>query len=218
MRRYDWRYGETWDVPPPPGRGPARRGYDRGVYGGAYPGYGGRPGGDTRGLYYGGPGAYRRGGYAPRGGGERWQGYGGDFATEPFVPEEAYRRHPEYRRPAGRAWSRWDFEGDYEDLDDRQVARNVQRRLYEDVWLDVDRIRVEVDDGVVTLTGEVDDFLEARYAWDDAWESPGVRGVVNNLTVRTDVPRPDAQGDVVPQTARGRRTAAEVEAEGEAGG
>jgi osmotically-inducible protein OsmY len=43
-------------------------------------------------------------------------------------------------------------------------------------------------DGVVTLSGEVDDFLEARYAWDDAWEAEGVRGVINNLTVRTAEP------------------------------
>jgi hypothetical protein len=57
-----------------------------------------------------------------------------------------------------------------------------------------------VEEGVVTLTGEVADFMEARYAWDDAWESPGVRGVVNNITVRTDLPHPQ-HGDVVPQSA-----------------
>jgi len=51
----------------------------------------------------------------------------------------------------------------------------------------------------VTLTGDVGDFMEARYAWDDAWESPGVRGVINNLTVRTDLPHP-AHQDVVPQS------------------
>ena len=51
---------------------------------------------------------------------------------------------------------------------------------------------------MVTLTGEVDDFMQARYAWDDAWESAGVRGVVNNLTVRTDVPRDEMD---LPQTA-----------------
>jgi osmotically-inducible protein OsmY len=57
---------------------------------------------------------------------------------------------------------------------------------------------------VVTLTGEVDDFLKARYAWDDAWEAEGVRGVVNNLTVRADLPQAPTHGDVVPQSAGDR--------------
>ena len=46
--------------------------------------------------------------------------------------------------------------------------------------------KVAVDDQVVTLTGEVGDYLEDRYAWDDAWDTTGVRGVINNLTVRLD--------------------------------
>jgi hypothetical protein len=43
--------------------------------------------------------------------------------------------------------------------------------------------------------------MEARYAWDDAWETEGVRGVVNSLTVRTDVPNAQPHGDVVPQSS-----------------
>jgi hypothetical protein len=229
MRRYDMPYGQPWDLPQPRGGwghfAGGRRGYDRGVYGDAYPGYGGRPGGDAQGFYYGGAGDGYRGGYDrerhARGGYDRGshpgEGYTGDFARTPFLPEQAYRRHPEYargraERPSSR-WDRYDEDEAY-GLDDRQVLRRVQHRLYEDVWLDVDRIRVEVEDGVVTLTGEVDDFMEARYAWDDAWESPGVRGVVNNLTVRTDLPQDETHGDLVPQTARGNRTADEME-EGE---
>lgn len=42
--------------------------------------------------------------------------------------------------------------------------------------------------------------MEARYAWDHAWESPGVGGVINNLTVRTDVPAEDMD---LPQTSGG---------------
>jgi len=95
------------------------------------------------------------------------------------------------------------------DLDDDQILETVRKRLYDDVWLDVDRIDVEVEDGVVTLRGEVDDFMEARYAWDDAWEADGVRGVVNNLTVRADQPH-DSHGDVVVQAA-GDRTSVEDE-------
>lgn len=246
----DWRFG-NWDtrsgMPPgaPRGRGPLRgtggaHGYDRGIYGDAYPGYGGGyPGGPQRGGGYGGGsgGGYDRGyqgggrgasgyayggyGYVTGGGwpqAERggWQnawpeggaapvrgGYDGDFAREPFVPEEAYRRHPEYRQerhrdpyPAGAAFDEYEPE-------DEDILHEVRRRMERDPWLDPDKLQVEVEDGVVTLRGEVNDFLEARYAWDDAWESPGVRGVVNQITVRTDRPN-DEHGDMMPQSAGNR--------------
>ncbi len=71
-------------------------------------------------------------------------------------------------------------------LDDDDIREAVREHLFHDSFIAPERIDVEVDRGVVTLRGEVDDFLEARYAWDDAWESPGVRGVINHLTVRTD--------------------------------
>lgn len=71
-------------------------------------------------------------------------------------------------------------------MDDEDVRESVRENLFQDSYIDPDRIEVHVDRGVVTLRGEVDDFLEARYAWDDAWDSPGVRGVINHLTVRTD--------------------------------
>ena len=79
----------------------------------------------------------------------------------------------------------------------------MRRRLYEDVWVDIDRVDVEVEDGIVTLRGEVDDFMEARYAWDDAWETEGVRGVLNHLTVRVDEPVAEPHGDVLPQSTQG---------------
>ncbi|HEX9108270.1 MAG TPA: BON domain-containing protein [Longimicrobiales bacterium] len=91
-----------------------------------------------------------------------------------------YGRTPTDRWPAedaGRAEAR---------MSDEDVLDSVRENLFQDTFIDPDRIEVEVERGVVTLRGEVDDFLEARYAWDDAWESPGVRGVINNLTVRTD--------------------------------
>jgi hypothetical protein len=84
--------------------------------------------------------------------------------------------------------------------------------MSEDTWLDPRRIDVQVEDGVVTLTGEVDDYMEARYAWDDAWEADGVRGVINNLTVRTDQPQ-EPHGDVVVQGAGDRTTPEEAAGE-----
>jgi hypothetical protein len=183
--------------------GGPRGGWDRGEYGGAYEEYGGYPGGPGRGEYYGGPGA----GQAPGRGYDR--GWGGGYAREPFIPEEAYRRHPEYRQDRQpREWEAHQREYGDEEPGDDEVRDAVYRRMSADAWVDAERIEVQVEDGIVTLTGEVDDFMEARYAWDDAWEADGVRGVVNNLTVRADQPH-EAHGDVVVQGAGGRTTVGE---------
>jgi hypothetical protein len=127
------------------------------------------------------------------------------------MPDEAYRRHPEYRQDhQAREWEAHQHPYGDGEPDDDEVRAAVYRRMLADAWLDPERIDVRVEDGVVTLTGEVDDFMEARYAWDDAWEADGVRGVVNNLTVRADQPH-ESHGDVVVQAAGDR---ASVEDEG----
>lgn len=182
---YGAEYGGRYD------RGFARRptagghagGYDRGVYGSRYPSYGGYPGGPRQGTYYGGRGYDL--GYEAR----YDAGYGG--ARQTFMPEEAYRRHPEYDRPQQQRGGRWpagghDLDARDVEISDEEVEGAVREALESDHWIEAERVEVEVRDGVVTLTGEVDDYLEARYAWDDAWESAGVRGVVNQLTVRVD--------------------------------
>jgi len=88
-----------------------------------------------------------------------------------------------------------------ERMSDEEIRRAVLENLFDDTWIDPNDIDVSVDDGIVTLRGEVADFMEARYAWDDAWETMGVRGVINHLTVRTDLPGPEM---AMPQTASGR--------------
>lgn len=70
-----------------------------------------------------------------------------------------------------------------EEPDDHGVRGRVMRALRDDGFIDAEAIQVEVKDRVVTLRGEVKDYMEARYAWDDAWEAGGVRGVISKLTV-----------------------------------
>ena len=115
-----------------------------------------------------------------------------EFARRPFMPESAYRRHPEYENPRLNRPGPWLPAGknlvEEEDLSDDEILDAVHNNMEEDNWIDTRRIQVTVEDGIVTLRGEVDDYLEARYAWDDAWEAEGVRGVINHLTVRTDQP------------------------------
>jgi hypothetical protein len=215
-------------------------GYGRGVYGEDYPVFGGIPGGQREGMYYGGEGrqrgggAYgrdfersggwgrpgadyprpeqqRRGGMGGRGlqGGSRYgqemerpRGrYDQQQARQPFLPESAYTRHPELNRPPVRErWSASQYGVEWT-ADDAEIEFGVRQNLHQDSYIDVDRIEVEVDEGVVTLRGEVDNFLQARYAWDDTWETDGVRGVVNLLTVRTDRPAPDAEEPASSATA-----------------
>lgn len=148
----------------------------------------------------GGPGWQRGGGWPdPRRAGwdqGRGRGYDRGYAREPFVPESYYREQPGGGFARGRMhdgdamWDRRpDFDG-FAEPDDDDLAHAVRASLFQDTWLDAERIEVEVEDGIVRLTGEVDDFLEARYAWDDAWETDGVRGVINQITVRTDRAQP----------------------------
>jgi hypothetical protein len=191
-----WR-PRGWAGPPPgewdrrPGSGPGFG--PRGEYGEAYEEFGGYPGSGRDGIHYG-PRSPREDGVP--------------FARRPFMPDEAYRRHPEYRRDVwAREWEEHQRGAGGEELSDREVRDAVYLRMRADPWVDSGRIEVAVEDGVVTLTGEVDDYMEARYAWDDAWEAEGVRGVLTHLTVRADRPH-DAHGDMVVQRAEGRTDSA----------
>lgn len=67
--------------------------------------------------------------------------------------------------------------------DDAALKLAVQEGLFHDTWVDAERIVVEVEDGVVSLAGRLRGYDEIRYACDDAWDVPGVRGVRCLLTV-----------------------------------
>ena len=184
--RYRYSYGrpggggygrvEPWQAGPPGGYG-AQWGAAYGRGGDSYDrGYGydrfrqGRPQGgsgpyDRSGAFdpFGGD-AYADLPDAPRG---YYDGYDPDLDDEPPPSDDRLFRH--------------DWPGD--EPDDNSVREGVTRSLRDDGFIDADAIRVEVKDRVVTLRGEVKDYLEARYAWDDAWDARGVRGVISKLTV-----------------------------------
>lgn len=96
-------------------------------------------------------------------------GYYDEYDVEPFYDEELDAESP----------SPWNQEPD-----DGEVRERVAWSLQSDGFIDADAIQVEVKDRVVTLRGEVKDYMEARYAWDDAWDAPGVRGVISKLSVK----------------------------------
>jgi hypothetical protein len=68
--------------------------------------------------------------------------------------------------------------------EDGELREEVEEALFYDTWVDAEAIRVEVKEGIVTLSGELPSYDEIRYATDDAWDVDGVRGVRSELKVR----------------------------------
>lgn len=133
------------------------------------------------------------GGPAPRGG-----PYGGDFRPHTGFggggAEAEYGRHPggfdEGEWESGPVYgpARYGLGPYHQRLRNRrrpddEVRKEVEDALFYDTWVDAEAITVEVQDGVVTLRGELPDYYEVRYAADDAWDVDGVRGVRCELTV-----------------------------------
>jgi len=68
---------------------------------------------------------------------------------------------------------------------DQQLERDVEDELFWSPFVDSDRIRVEVDDGVVTLSGQADTWMERGAAQDNAYDA-GATHVRNQIRVGTD--------------------------------
>lgn len=66
---------------------------------------------------------------------------------------------------------------------DAEIENDVRRKLIEDTIVEASDIGIHVANGIVTLTGTVDNLYQRQAAEDDAWSLPGVRGVVNELRV-----------------------------------
>ena len=68
--------------------------------------------------------------------------------------------------------------------DDERICVEVMQRLADDWYVDASAIEVSVDNGVVTLNGEVENRPEKRLAEDCADDVAGVRDVINALRIR----------------------------------
>lgn len=71
---------------------------------------------------------------------------------------------------------------------DGEIKSTVVDRLRENPYTKDDYLRVDVKQGVVILGGMVSSWVAKRAAGDDAWDTPGVVDVSNQL-----VPRPVLQ-------------------------
>lgn len=120
-----------------------------------------------------------RGGYERTGRDRHDRGFmdkAGDEVASWFGDEEAARRREvdSHRGKGPRGYRR----------SDARILEEVNDRLSDDPSLDASDIEVTVDNGEVTLTGQVTDRWEKRRAEDCADHVSGVSHVQNNLRVR----------------------------------
>lgn len=117
-------------------------------------------------------GRFDRGPYAP----DLRPRPGYDFEAASYVPPvygpERYGLGPYHERLRRRR------------RDDAELRDEVKDALFYDTWVDAEAIDVAVDDGIVTLTGDLPSYEEIRYATDDAWDVDGVVGVRSELRLR----------------------------------
>jgi osmotically-inducible protein OsmY len=77
---------------------------------------------------------------------------------------------------------------DHSGRPDEEIREALESRLIADTRIgvieDTRRIGIAVRDGVVTLIGTVGSEMAKRAAGEDAWETPGVVNVLNNLDIR----------------------------------
>jgi osmotically-inducible protein OsmY len=83
----------------------------------------------------------------------------------------------------GRIYYDWQDVPSDELPSDRELKSVLVGRLRENIFTQDAQIRVDVDDRVVVLDGEVDSPIAKRIAGDDAWDTPGIVDVSNQLVV-----------------------------------
>ncbi|MCZ7528599.1 MAG: BON domain-containing protein [Acidimicrobiia bacterium] len=83
--------------------------------------------------------------------------------------------------PESRYYYDWWGEPWPEEVTDGEIKSIVVDRLRENPYTKDHEIKVDVKQGVVILGGEVSSWLAKRAAGDDAWDTPGVVDVSNQL-------------------------------------
>ncbi|MET3808649.1 osmotically-inducible protein OsmY [Nakamurella sp. UYEF19] len=92
---------------------------------------------------------------------------------------------------------------------DGQLKHEIDQELERVPGLNSTRVGVAVDTGTVTLSGEVDSFLERRSAADAVLRLPGVNAVAQEITVRSPfVPETDA--DIASEAGQALNRATDV--------
>ena len=211
--------------------------YGQGGFGGGYPGYGSQGYGSqwqgpySQGQGYGGPQGYGSQGYGG-------QGYGGLGYGAPSYAGSSYGYQGLGAQGYGSPGLGWGTQGGTEPSGRERFGgtgqqgrfsgrgpRNYKRsdqRIQEDVYerlsmqneIDASDITVEVHDGVVTLSGTVEDRRAKRLAEDIAEQVLGVKDVKNELRVEHGI----LSGIADALTGRGEKGEGREGGRGETGG
>ena len=94
---------------------------------------------------------------------------------------------------------------------DRDVRDSVQNELEWMPQVEASRIGVSVEDGAVTLSGEVDDFAQRVAAKRAALRVRGVRTVIDHLTVYPKRGWPVSEREIAGEVERALKAPQEVE-------
>ena len=71
---------------------------------------------------------------------------------------------------------------------DEDIARSARNAIEWNVWVPRDRVKVMVRNGLITLSGDVDEYYQKTYAVDAVLHLIGVLGVINSITIKPPVP------------------------------
>jgi osmotically-inducible protein OsmY len=72
--------------------------------------------------------------------------------------------------------------------DDKDIAQSATKVLDWNLWVPNDRVKVMVQDGRITLSGDVDWYFQKERAEDAVRHLIGVLGVINSITIKPAVP------------------------------
>jgi osmotically-inducible protein OsmY len=71
---------------------------------------------------------------------------------------------------------------------DEDIARSATNVLNWNVWVPRDRVKVMVQDGWITLSGDVNYYHQKEHAEDAVRHLTGISGVTNRITIKPPVP------------------------------
>jgi len=71
---------------------------------------------------------------------------------------------------------------------DKDIAQSATKVLDWNLWIPSDRVKVMVQDGRITLSGDVDWYYQKERAEDAVRHLVGVLGVINSITIKPPVP------------------------------
>ena len=88
---------------------------------------------------------------------------------------------------------------------DKDIAESATKVLDWNLWIPSDRIKVMVQDGRITLSGDVDWYYQKELSEDVVRHLIGVVGVINSITIKPPVKAPEVKNRIEDALKRNAR-------------